>query len=117
MKFSGFQKYFLLLMLSFGIAQGGFALVSKTDLSSTKKSTTLQATHQQLNSSDLYFDLVEETDDDSNDSHHHLNFAVPPFNDFTFHILQNETILFQKFPSLPPFHNQKINILNCTFLI
>ncbi len=116
MRIKGFQKYFFLLVLSFEIAQGSFAFASKTDIASTKKSTTLQSVHHQSDYSD--FTLIEETDDnDSDDTQHNLVFIVPSTNDFTFHILRHETILFQNFSSSNTLHNQKINILNCSFLI
>ncbi len=118
MKFKGFQKYFLLLMLSLGIAQGSHAFVSKNNVSTTPKSSTFQSSHHQSNANDFLFELVEENnDDDSNETQHNLDFIVPQTNDFTFHHLQNETVLLQKYASSYRFHNQKINILNCTFLI
>ena len=118
MKFSGFKKYFLLLMLSFGIVQGSYACFSFGNLGASNKSTNAHSNDSQSLHANYLFDLIEENvDDDSNDAHFSLDFVILTDNNFTFQKLQNETLLFQNFLSSQPFCNQKINVLNCTFLI
>jgi hypothetical protein len=118
MKFSGLQKYFLLLMLSFGIVQGSYACFSSIPVNSSSKSTHLYSNNSQSLQANCFFDLVEENiDEDSDNFHFSVDFIIPTNNNVTFQKLQNETVLFQRFLSSQPFHNQKINILNCSFLI
>jgi hypothetical protein len=116
MKFSGFQKYFLLLLLSFGIVQGSYACFSISNLATPKTTTNLHANDSQSVKSNSLFDLVED-DNDSDDVHFSIDFSVPSCNNITFHELHHETL--KSYNSLSPqsLRNQKINILNCTFLI
>jgi hypothetical protein len=118
MKFLGLQKYFLLLLLSFGIVQGSYAYFSSINLDISSKSTHIQSNNSQSLHLNFLFDLVEESvNDDSDDAHYSLDFAIFPDNNFTVQLFQNETHLFPHFLSSQPFCDQKINILNCTFLI
>jgi uncharacterized protein (UPF0262 family) len=118
MKFSGFQKYFLLLMLSLGIAQGGHAYFSSADLDFSDKSTNVHSNDSQTLHSNFLFDLIEENiKEDSEDTHYSLDFSIVSCQSFTFQKLYHETCVSQNFLSSQPFYNQKINILNCVFLI
>lgn len=120
MKLSGFQKYFLLFILSFGIVQGSYACFSTNNLDASHNHIHFHSNDSKLFQINAFFDLVEETiddDDDSNDGHFLVDFVLPTDNNFTFQKPQNETSLLQNFLSSQPLHNQKINILNCTFLI
>ena len=118
MKFSGLKKYFLLLIFSFGIVQGNYARFSVENLNAQNKNTHLYSNDSQSLHSNFFFDLAEENiDDDSDTIHFSLDLVVPSNNKFTFHEPENETYLFHNFLSSQPFYSQKINILNCTFLI
>ena len=118
MKFLGLKKYFLLLIFSLGITEGNYARFSVNNSNDSNKNPHLYSNDSQSLPSNFFFDLIEENvDDDSNDAHFSLDFVIPTDNNFTFQKLQNETLLFQNFLSSQPFGNQKINILNCTFLI
>ncbi len=118
MKFSDLQKYLLLLMLSLGIVQGSYACFVTNDLDVSKKSTTLHSnSHQSIHSNFLYVLMEENIDDDSNDVHFWLDFSLPSYNNLMFHELHQDTLkLYNSFSSQSPY-NQKINILNRTFLI
>lgn len=118
MKFSGLKKYFLLLIFSLGIAEGNYARFSVNNSNDSDKNTHLYSNDSQSLPSNFFFDLAEENiEDDSDTIHFSLDFAVPSNNNFTFHELENQSCLFRNALSSQPFGNQKINILNCTFLI
>ena len=118
MKFSGFKNYFLLLIFSLGMVQGNYARFSVDNSSASNKNTHLHSTDSQSLHSNFFFDLAEENiDDDSDTIHLSLDLVVPSNNKLTFHELENGAYLFHNFLSSQPFYNQKINILNCTFLI
>jgi hypothetical protein len=118
MKFSGFKKYFLLLMLSFGIVQGSNAFFSISNLATPKTTTNVHSIDSQSVKSNFLFDLVEENiDNDSYDAHFSLDFSIPSYNNITFHELHHETLKSYNSFSPQSLHNQKIHVLNCSFLI
>lgn len=119
MKSLGFQKYFLLLMLFSWIAQKSIAFTTTNNLSFSTKNTTLHATQHQSNSPVFIFDFEEEeiNDDDSNESKYHLEFITPLIYNFSFVNFQFEIFIHQDNLGCLILPNQKINILNCTFLI
>lgn len=118
MKFSSFQKYFLLLTLSSWIAQESFAFTSTNNFSYFTKNTVLYATKHQFNLPVSIFDFEEKiNDDDSNESKYHHEFIIPIIYNFSFISFQFKIFMYQdNLGYLMPL-NQKINILNCTFLI
>ncbi len=118
MKIIGIQKYFLLLMLSFGIVQGSYACFSVNNLDISKNYTNVHSNNQtSIHSNFLYVLMEENIDDDSNDAHFSVDFLLPTHNNFTFHELHQQTLnLFISYSS-QYLQNQKIHILNCTFLI
>lgn len=115
MKFSSFQKYFLLLTLSSWIAHESFAFTSTNNFSYFTKSTTLYATKHQFNPPVSIFDFEEKINDDESKYHH--EFITPIIYNFSFVSFQFKIFIYQDNLGYLMLLNQKINILNCTFLI
>ena len=118
MKFLGFPKYFLLLMLSFGIIKGNNALSSTSQLHLLSTPTNLQESHTKF----LKFvvsEFVEEIDNDENvdETYSDSYFISLSSRAFTF-VSHKETLtVFPKSSHFLTVQNQKVNVLNCTFLI
>lgn len=118
MKSLGYPKYFLLLMLSFGIAKGDTALSSSSPLYLLSTSTNLTENPIKFPKF-IISEFVEEIDNDEN--------ADETYLDFYFISLASRASIFSYnnksdniFPKLNHFLillNQKINVLNCIFLI
>ena len=118
MKFLGFSKYFLLLMLSFGIAQGSSALSSTSQLHLLSTSTNLKEKHTKFPNF-FVSEFVEEIDNNENADETNSDFlfisrsscaSAPECND-------ESVFIFSISPHSLIFLNQKINVLNCIFLI
>ena len=118
MKFLGFSKYFLLMMLSFGIAKGNNAFSSTSQLHLHSNSVNLAENHTKLPKF-IVSDFVEEINDDENADETNIDFYFisPSSCAFAFTNDNKSTIIFPKLHYSLSFLNQKINLLNCIFLI
>jgi hypothetical protein len=120
MKSSVFQKYFFLLLLSIGIASGNGMLntVTKFAIHPSKSTTSLQINHQNQTPIMAVCDFVEENENnEDNDAHFSFGFDASYSNFLTFVGLQISANAPSTYHTFPISTNQKINILNCTFLI
>lgn len=118
MKFLGFPKYFLLLMLSFGIARGNNALSSASQLHLLSTSPNLQENHTK-SPKFIVSEFVEEIDNDENSDETLSDFhfiSLPSFVSAFAYSNESDTV-FPKSHHFLTSLNQKINILNCIFLI
>jgi hypothetical protein len=118
MNFSGFQKYFLILMLSCGIAKGNNAFSSPKQLHLLSTVTSLQENYKKI---PLFIvgEFVEEIENDENpdEIHADFNFTTPTIDIFDFNIISQSLHFTPKNYSFKIALNQKIHVLNCTFLI
>ena len=118
MKFLGYPKYFLLLMLSFGIVKGNNALSSTSQLQVLSTPTNLQENHTKFPEF-IISEFVEEIDNDENadETYSDSSFISLSLGAFT-SVNNNETLtIFPKSSRSSTVLNQKINVLNCIFLI
>lgn len=118
MNFSGFQKYFLILMLSFGIAKENNALSSTTQIQLLSTSASQQENHKK-SFQFIVSEFVEAIDKDENldDIHSDFNFTNPSIDSFDFLFISQPLNYTPKNYSSKTAPNQKIHVLNCTFLI
>jgi|GEM_PF-4043572 len=118
MIFSGVQKYFLIIMLSCGIAKGSNALFSSTHLHFFSASTNLHNDTKKISQSTV-IEFLEEFDIDENSDEFHTDYSfTSPNNDaFDFVIFNHSKNHTPKNFSFKITPNQKIHVLNCTFLI
>lgn len=118
MNFSGFQKYFLILMLSCGIVKGSNAWSSSTQFHLSSTVQNLRENHKK-SPQFIISEFVEEIDNDENSDEFHTDFSftsqiIDAFDFIIFGQSQNFTSKNHSFRIAP---NQKIHVLNCTFLI
>ena len=103
-------------MLSFGIAKGSNALASQLHLLSTP--TSLKANHTKF---PKFFvsEFVEEINNDENADETDTDFYFSSLSSCAFAFTNDNisTIIFPKLHYSLSFLNQKINLLNCIFLI
>ncbi|MBC7409189.1 MAG: hypothetical protein H7339_12435 [Arcicella sp.] len=118
MKFLGFPKYFLLLMLSFGVAKGSNDLSSTSQLHLLSTSTKLKEKHTKF---PKFFvsEFVEEIDNNENPDETHSDFLFISRFSCAFASASNDesVIIFSISHHSLIFLSQKINVLNCIFLI
>jgi hypothetical protein len=105
-------------MLSYGIAKGNSALSSFTQLHSFSTATNLQENHKK-SSQFIVSEFVEEIDNDENldEFHADLSFITQTIDSFDFSIISQSLNFIPKNYSFKIAPNQKIHVLNCTFLI
>ena len=105
-------------MLSFGIVKGNNALSSTSQLHLLSTPTNLQENHIKFPKF-VVSEFVEEIDNDENadETYSDSYFISLSSRAFTF-ISKKETLtIFPKLSHSPTVLNQKINVLNCIFLI
>lgn len=118
MKFLGIPKYFLLLMIPLGIAKGSNSLSSTSQLYLLSTSKDLKENHTKFPKF-IISDFIEEINNDENGDETHSDFY---FNSLSscgslFECNNESEIVFPKSHHSLTFLNQKINVLNCIFLI
>jgi hypothetical protein len=105
-------------MLSFGIVKGNNALSSTSQLHLLSTPTNLQENHTKFPKF-IVSEFVEEIDNDENtdETHSDFHFISLSLRAFTF-VSNKETLtVFPKSSHSSTVQNQKINVLNCIFLI
>ena len=118
MNFSGFQKYFLILMLLCGIAKGNIALPPFAQLHSSSTATNLQENYKK-SFQFIVSEFEEEIDNDENSDEFHADFSftTQTIDSLDFNIISQSLNFTPKIHSFKITPNQKIHVLNCTFLI
>jgi hypothetical protein len=122
MKFPVFQKYFFSLLLLIGVITGKDVLNAGSEglLKSSKSILSLQVNHHK-HSSIIAVDacnFVEENENtEETDTHFSFAFDVQTSEFLTFSGSEISANLLSPYYSFPICANQKIHVLNCTFLI
>ena len=119
MKFSSFQRYLaLLILLLCGVAKGNNVLSAFTPLHALSATTNLQENHKK-STKFIVSEFVEAIDNDETSDEFR-----PDFNFTTQTIAPFDSCFVSQLLNLTPKNhcfkiasNQKIHVLNCTFLI
>ncbi|MES2516726.1 MAG: hypothetical protein V4585_01385 [Bacteroidota bacterium] len=120
MKLSGFHKYFLFLLLSFEVVVGRSALGSTSGLPSLHNSTTtaLKSNHKNQLTVLVVCDFVEENENEEDlDAHFSFGFISPLSDSFIFIGTEKTVLSILNYSPFSVVKKQKINVLNCSFLI
>ena len=120
MKFPVFQKYYIYLLLFIGIIAGKGVLNAENDIlvKASKSRISLQINHHS-HAPIIAIAVCNFVEENSEDSDNHFSFAFDvsssDFLTFVGSPISAETS--STYHTFPICVNQKINVLNCTFLI